>query len=86
MLRSAVSRQSLVLGDRLDALARALQDAGVPPERAERLLARAAAATLDAVALGLIHERVPAPAAPAAEASTATAPREPKPASVPLAA
>ncbi len=66
MRRSDVCPRSLALSDRLDALAKALRDAGVPPERAERLLARAAAATLDAVALGLLGDRS-RPAAPASE-------------------
>jgi uncharacterized protein with von Willebrand factor type A (vWA) domain len=39
------------LADRLDALAAALREAGVPPERSARLLATAAGATMDAVTL-----------------------------------
>jgi len=60
--RSDVASRSLALGDRIDALASALRAAGVSPERGERLLARAAAATLDAVALDLLLER-PEPSA-----------------------
>ncbi len=54
-----------VLGDRLDALATALNDAGVSPERAARLLSVAAAATLDALALDLLRETPPEPVAAA---------------------
>jgi hypothetical protein len=47
----AAARTARLLGDRLDALARALQAAGADPEVAARLLGTAAAAAMDAVTL-----------------------------------
>jgi hypothetical protein len=54
MHRPAAGECSAALTERLEALASALGAAGVSPERASGLLARAAAATLDAVALELL--------------------------------
>jgi hypothetical protein len=76
---SRASRRSYALSERLDALASALRDAGVSPERASRLLASAAAATLDAVALEhLLADGEPQAPAPR-EQVAATAPRERRP-------
>ncbi len=53
------------LTERIDALAAALRDAGVPPERSAALLADAAAATMSAVLLeALLEPQAPPPAAP----------------------
>ena len=49
------------LGDRVEALAAALRSAGVDPSTAARLLGTAAAATLDAVTLGLLLDEAPEP-------------------------
>lgn len=51
-----------VLGERVEALAAALRNAGVDPNTAARLLGTAAAAALDAVTLGLLLDDAPAPA------------------------
>jgi hypothetical protein len=52
------------LSERLDALAAALRDAGVPPERSAGLLAAAAEATMSAVMLdALLESRQSAPPA-----------------------
>jgi len=50
------------LTERIDALAVALRDAGVAPERAERLLASAATAAVHAVTLDELLVRGAAPA------------------------
>ena len=50
--------------DRIDALARALRDAGVPADRCASILASAATAAMHAVTLDAVLE--PAPAAPPA--------------------
>ena len=52
------------LADRIDALAAALHDAGIPPERSARLLADAAAATMSAVVLEAMLEPPAPPVAP----------------------
>jgi hypothetical protein len=52
------------LAKRIDALAAALRDAGVPPERSAGLLADAAAATMSAVVLEALLEPQAPPAAP----------------------
>jgi hypothetical protein len=44
------------LADRVDALAAALRDAGVPPEQSAGLLAAAARATMNAVLLDAVLE------------------------------
>jgi hypothetical protein len=54
---AAADRRARLLGQRVDALARALHAAGADPDSASRLLAAAAAAALDAVALDLLQER-----------------------------
>jgi len=59
--------RSVVLTDRLDALARALRAAGVAPAASARLLGAAAAAAMDALALDLILADAPAAAVQAAE-------------------
>jgi hypothetical protein len=52
---------ALNLADRLDALAAALRDAGVPAERSAALLASAATATMHAVTIdALLPRRGPA--------------------------
>jgi hypothetical protein len=52
---------ALNLADRLDALAAALRDAGVPAERSATLLASAATATMHAVTIdALLPRRRPA--------------------------
>jgi hypothetical protein len=79
MNRSAVSERSLLLSDRLDALASALRDAGISPERASRLLATAAAATLDAVALDLLRDAAAASAPVRREHVAVTPPHEQQP-------
>jgi hypothetical protein len=54
--------------DRVDALAAALRDAGVPPERSAGLLAAAATAAMNAVMLdALLEESAAPPPAPVAE-------------------
>jgi hypothetical protein len=58
---------ALNVTDRIDALAAALRDAGVPAEQAARLLAGAATAALHAVTLDALLDK-PAAAAPAGEA------------------
>jgi long-subunit acyl-CoA synthetase (AMP-forming) len=57
------------LADRVDALAAALRDAGVPPEQSAGLLAAAARATMNAVLLDavLADRAVKPPAGAAAE-------------------
>ena len=52
------------LAERIDALAAALHDAGVPPERSVALLADAAAATMSALLLQALLEPQAPPAAP----------------------
>jgi hypothetical protein len=54
--------------DRLDALASALRDAGVAPERSAQLLSAAAAATMHAVTLEALREKDAEPVAKAAAA------------------
>ena len=56
------------LTDRLDALASALRDAGVAPERSAQLLSAAAAATMHAVTLEALREKESEPVAEAATA------------------
>ncbi|HLY94008.1 MAG TPA: hypothetical protein VKP14_04090 [Gaiellaceae bacterium] len=51
------------LGDRIEALAVALENAGVPPERSAALLGSASAATLHALTLVALRQP-PAPAGP----------------------
>ena len=63
------------LGHRVEALAAALHEAGVSPERAAALLGSAAAATMHALTLVALH-RPPAPVAAV----------EPVPAELPVAA
>jgi hypothetical protein len=60
--------RSVVLTERLDALARALRAAGVAPAASANLLGAAAAAAMDALAIDLILAEAPA-AAQAAEPS-----------------
>jgi hypothetical protein len=50
------------LADRMDALASALRDAGVPQERAARLLGSAAEATMHALVLEALLDEQPEPA------------------------
>jgi hypothetical protein len=50
------------LADRMDALACALRDAGVPQERAARLLGSAAEATMHALVLEALLDEKPEPA------------------------
>lgn len=50
------------LADRMDALASALRDAGVPQERATRLLGSAAEATMHALVLEALLDETPEPA------------------------
>jgi hypothetical protein len=50
------------LADRMDALASALRDAGVPQERAARLLGSAAEATMHALVLEALLDEKPEPA------------------------
>jgi hypothetical protein len=50
--------------DRMDALAAALRDAGVEPERVARILGSAAAATMHALVLDAVLEENAAPPAP----------------------
>jgi len=80
MNRSAVSERSLLLSDRLDALASALRHAGVSPARASRLLATAAAAALDAVALDLLLDGAPHADRALREPAAVARPREQRPA------
>jgi len=61
-----LDERSLRLGQRVDALARALRDAGVAPETATRLLETAATAAFNALTLELLLAPVPAVTAPAA--------------------
>ena len=65
---------AVVLTERIDALAAALRDAGVSPERSSALLATAAAATMHAVTLDTLLEKAPQPRA-AAEPAVTVAPR-----------
>ena len=51
------------LADRMDALAAALRDAGVPQERAARILGTAAEATMHALVLDAVLEENAFPAA-----------------------
>ena len=55
---------AVTLTERIDALAAALRDAGVPPERSVALLADAAAATMSAVLLEALLEPPATPLAP----------------------
>jgi len=55
---------AVTLTERIDALAAALRDAGVPPERSAALLADAAAATMSAVLLEALLEPPATPVAP----------------------
>jgi hypothetical protein len=60
------------LSERVDALAAALREAGVPPERSAGLLAAAAEATMHAVMLDALLESRQS-ATPAVEPQTSTA-------------
>jgi hypothetical protein len=55
--RMTIESTALVLSERLDALAAALQDAGVSPEQSASLLASAAAATMHALTLDALLEK-----------------------------
>jgi hypothetical protein len=59
--------------DRMDALAAALRDAGVEPERVARILGSAAAATMHALVLDAVLEENAAPPAPKRGAAPARA-------------
>ena len=50
------------LGDRVEALAVALQEAGVSPERAAAILGSASAASMHALTLVALRRHAPAPA------------------------
>ena len=63
--REMVSPETLA--ERMDALALALRDAGVPQERATRLLGSAAQATMSALVLDAVLDENAAPAAPEPE-------------------
>jgi hypothetical protein len=69
--RMTIESTALVLSERLDALAAALQDAGVSPEQSASLLASAAAATMHALTLDALLEKRSTPAA-APERTVAT--------------
>jgi hypothetical protein len=71
-----IDSTAALLGDRLEALATALRNAGVAPERAASLLGAASAATTHAVTLVALLSR-PAP-------SVAPAPPVEEPAEQPL--
>ncbi len=71
MRDAAVSERSRRLGERVEALAAALRAAGADPDSAARLLAVAAAATLDALTLELLLAGE-APAPDLAQAAPAT--------------
>ena len=70
----ALDSTSRNVTDRLDALAAALRDAGVSPERSAGLLASAATASLNAVLLDALLEENHAAAVPAAEGRPADRP------------
>lgn len=55
----AVESTAIVLTERIDALAAALRDAGVAPERSSSLLASAASATMHALTLDALLEEEP---------------------------
>jgi len=59
----AAESTAVVLAERIDALAAALNAAGVAPERSSGLLAAAAAATIHAVTLAALLEEQPRTAA-----------------------
>jgi hypothetical protein len=72
---------AVVLTERIDALAAALREAGVSPERSADLLAAAAAATMHAVALDALLDNTPQPRA-AVERPVVVAPRRAAPVSL----
>jgi hypothetical protein len=61
------------LAERMDALAAALRDAGVPQDRAARLLGTAAEATMRALVLDAVLDENAAPAAAGLEQRSAQA-------------
>lgn len=67
MDRPSLDERSQRLSDKVDALARALRDAGVAPETAARLLETAATAALHALTLELLLTPVGAASAAAVE-------------------
>jgi hypothetical protein len=66
--RMSVEATAITLTERIDALAAALRDAGVPQEQAASLLASAAAASMHALMLDAVLDEQPKakPAAPEA--------------------
>ena len=58
----SIDTTAAMLGDRLEALALALRNAGVAPDRAASLLGAASAATTHAVTLVALTHGPPAPA------------------------
>jgi hypothetical protein len=64
----AAARTARLVGERVDALARALQAAGADPDVAARLLGTAAAAAMDAVTLVQLSSEAGDPAAEPARA------------------
>jgi hypothetical protein len=74
----AFESTSIVLTERIDALAAALRAAGVSPERSSSLLASAASATMHALTLDALLEEQPKAVsrpAPAAAPAVASVPR-----------